>query len=224
MIYTIGGIKGGTGKTTVATNMAAALAAQGGKVLLVDADDQRTASDFHNQRTQTLAGESGLVLVNLAGMELRDRVQALAPKFDHVVIDAGGRDTKSQRAAVSVSGVFLAPFAPRVHAVWTVDKVAEMLDEMRPANPTLQAFAFLNMADPKGSDNAAALDYLAECPAFAVLHSQLVQRKAYGTAFADGLAVFEQKPTDQKAAAEFAAFMAEIAAATATNKSKEAAA
>ena len=46
MILTVGGIKGGSGKTTVATNLACIAAAQNADVLLVDADDQETASDF----------------------------------------------------------------------------------------------------------------------------------------------------------------------------------
>ena len=40
MILTCGGIKGGVGKTTIATNFACIAAGQGSKVLLVDADDQ----------------------------------------------------------------------------------------------------------------------------------------------------------------------------------------
>ena len=47
MIYMIGGIKGGSGKTTVATNLTVWLSSQGRDVLLVDADDQETATDFH---------------------------------------------------------------------------------------------------------------------------------------------------------------------------------
>ena len=46
MIYTIGGIKGGSGKMIVATNVTVWLSSQGRDVLLVDADDQETAPDF----------------------------------------------------------------------------------------------------------------------------------------------------------------------------------
>ncbi|WP_460972958.1 hypothetical protein [Spirosoma migulaei] len=35
-------------------------------------------------------------------------------KYDHIVIDTGGRDTTSQRAALSVADVAMIPFAPRV--------------------------------------------------------------------------------------------------------------
>ena len=46
MIVVVGGIKGGSGKTTVAINLAVLRASGGHDVLLVDADDQETASDF----------------------------------------------------------------------------------------------------------------------------------------------------------------------------------
>ena len=52
MIITVGGTKGGSGKTTVATNLAVIAAADGRDVLLVDADDQETAADFSVLRSQ----------------------------------------------------------------------------------------------------------------------------------------------------------------------------
>lgn len=54
MILVCGGIKGGVGKTTLATNIAVMRAAEGKDVLLVDADDQGTASDFTAIRNETL--------------------------------------------------------------------------------------------------------------------------------------------------------------------------
>jgi chromosome partitioning protein len=59
MILVCGGIKGGVGKTTLATNLTVMLAMEGKDVLLVDADDQGTASDFTAVRTETLAEQGG---------------------------------------------------------------------------------------------------------------------------------------------------------------------
>jgi len=52
-IVLFGGEKGGTGKTTLATNMAAMLALKGRDVLLLDTDRQGTASFWATIREDT---------------------------------------------------------------------------------------------------------------------------------------------------------------------------
>ena len=52
MILLIGGEKGGTGKTTVATNLAALRAAAGHDVLLVDTDRQGSAAAWCQLRAE----------------------------------------------------------------------------------------------------------------------------------------------------------------------------
>ena len=144
VIYTVGGIKGGSGKTTVATNLTVLLAADGRDVLLVDADDQETASDFTVWRNTNTDGHAGYTAIQLTGDAVRTEIRKLAPKYDDIVIDTGGRDTTSQRAAMTVSDLYLVPFVPRSFDVWTLERVAKLIEEMKPANPALLAFAFLN--------------------------------------------------------------------------------
>ncbi|GAA3998893.1 hypothetical protein GCM10022631_07080 [Deinococcus rubellus] len=90
MIYVVGGIKGGSGKTTVATNLAVALALDGRDVLLVDADDQETATDFSAWRNERTEGQTGYTSVQLTGQAAREELKRLAAKFEDVVIDTGG--------------------------------------------------------------------------------------------------------------------------------------
>ena len=52
MIVLIGGEKGGTGKTTLATNLAQMRAARGRDVLLVDTDKQESASAWASLRAE----------------------------------------------------------------------------------------------------------------------------------------------------------------------------
>ncbi len=54
MITVVGGTKGGSGKSTVATNLAVMLSLAGRDVLLVDADDQETSKDFTSLRNEKL--------------------------------------------------------------------------------------------------------------------------------------------------------------------------
>lgn len=210
MILTVGGIKGGSGKTTVATNLAIMRANAGRDVLLVDADDQETATDFTALRNERHEGGAGYTSIKLTGAAVRTEIGRLASKYDDVVIDTGGRDTASQRAALTVSNVLLIPFVPRSFDVWTVEKVAELVEEMRTANPDLKAFTFINRADARGSDNAAAAEILADIETLSLLKARLGQRKSFGNAAAEGLAVTELAERESKAAAEMETLYQEI--------------
>jgi chromosome partitioning protein len=202
MIVTIGGIKGGSGKTTVATNLAVIRAREGRDILLVDADDQETASDFTVLRNERLEGGAGYTSIKLTGSAVRTETRRLTDKYDDIVIDTGGRDTTSQRAALTISDVLLVPFVPRSFDVWTLEKVSSLIGEMRAANPDLVAYAFINRADPRGQDNADAEAVIAETPELTLVPTALGARKAFGNAAAAGLSVVELRPEDPKASEE----------------------
>ena len=191
MIITIGGIKGGTGKTTVATNFACIAAGQGSKVLLVDADDQKTASDFTAARNQDHPDAPQYTCIRLTGKNVRTEIMKIAADYDHIVIDTGGRDTTSQRAALTLSQTLLIPFAPRSFDIWTMDQVTSLVEDMGAVNPELRAVAFLNHADAqgKGTENRDAASMLQEHPSVTFLDTPLGRRKAYSHAATQGLAV-----------------------------------
>lgn len=204
-IFTVGGIKGGSGKTTVATNLAVLLASDGRDVLLVDADDQETASDFTVWRNNNTEGHAGYTAIQLTGDAVRTEIRRLKTKYDDIVIDTGGRDTTSQRAAMTVSDLYLVPFVPRSFDVWTLERVVKLIDEMHPANPALLAFAFLNRADPAGNDNEGAAEYLKDAKSIRFIDTPLGSRKAFSNAAAEGRSVTELKRKDPKAEAEIRA-------------------
>ena len=54
MILAVGNTKGGVGKTTLAVNLAVALALAGRDLLLVDGDEQGTALTFSQLRAERL--------------------------------------------------------------------------------------------------------------------------------------------------------------------------
>ena len=205
MIVVVGGIKGGSGKTTIATNLVVMRALDGCDVLLIDADDQETASDFTMLRNERAAAEATYTSIKLTGQAVRTETRRLAGKYDDVVIDTGGRDTTSQRAALTVADVLLVPFVPRSFDVWTLEKVGELVSEMRVANPDLKAYVFINRADPSGRDNDEAADVLQETECLEFIPTALGTRKAFGNAAAQGLAVSELRPQDAKAIQEVGA-------------------
>lgn len=202
MIYTIGGIKGGSGKTTIATNLTVFLLQQGRDVILVDADDQESATDFTAFRHQSLDGELGYTAVKLTGRELHANVARLATKYDDIVIDTGGRDTVSQRSALTVSHVYLVPFAPRSLDIWTLRKVENLIAEVMPFNPSLRCLTFINKADARGTYKEEAGDLLRQSTHLHFLNTSVGNRISFANAAAAGLGVLEMKPSDEKAISE----------------------
>jgi len=150
MIIVVGGIKGGSGKTTLATNLGVIRSAEGHDVLLIDADDQETSTDFTIIRNERRPDGAGYTSIKLTGAAVRTETQCLANKYEDIIIDTGGRDTTSQRAALTVADFLLVPFVPRSFDVWTLEKVSSLVNEMQAANPDLQAYTFINRADPRG--------------------------------------------------------------------------
>lgn len=201
-IIVCGGTKGGTGKSTTATNLAIISSYHGNKVLLIDADDQETSADFTMLRNELTNDKAGYTCIKLLGASVRTEVQRLAENYDHIIIDTGGRDSASQRAALVVADILLVPIIPRSFDIWTLGKVTKIVEEMKFANENLQPYIFLNRADPQGTDNHEASAYLKESPVFTFLDAPLGYRKAFGNAQSKGLAVNEFQPIDHKAERE----------------------
>lgn len=204
MIYTIGGIKGGSGKTTIATNLTVLLASLKRDVLLIDADDQESASDFTAFRSQTL-GDLDYTAAKITGADIRKHVLKFAPKFDDILIDVGGRDTTSQRAALAVSHVALFPFVGRAVDMWTLRKLNDLLENVTTFNPDLLALTFINKADHAGRNKQDAADILQTSEHLKFLNTPIGNRIAFGNAMAAGLGVLELKPADDKAITEIIA-------------------
>jgi chromosome partitioning protein len=191
MILVVGNVKGGVGKTTLAVNLAIALSCQGREVLLVDGDEQATAMEFTELRTGNKSDGPGYTVVALQGGALRTQVRQLAPKYTDTVIDVGGRDTGSLRAALTVADIALIPVKPRSFDLWGVDQTAELIREAREVNDVLRALVVLNEADSQGKDNDAAMEALQEVEGLELPPVMIVRRKAFPNAAALGLSVLE---------------------------------
>ena len=209
MIITVGNTKGGVGKTTIALNLAIALKLDGHDVWLVDADRQKTAQIAIDVR----ASNNQLPTIPCANYEdgktLRTQVLAHLDKFEHIIIDAGGRDSTALRAALALSDILVVPFQPRSYDVWALSDIAALIDEARSVRDgNLRCFAVLNCADPGiSADNAEAAAAVADISQFEYLPTPIRRRKAFSNAAGAGQSVLEIRPKDTKASAEINALV-----------------
>lgn len=208
MIILCGGEKGGTGKSTLATNLAVWLAHQGKDVLLVDTDRQLTASRWIDRR-HTLS--EGLPLVH--GAEKHGNVfYALhdwARRYDEVVVDAGGRDSEELRTALVAANVVYLPLRTSQPDLETSVHMHELVSLARGLNPTLKARWLLTMAPSGDSEDAAeAARVLRDLPSIPLSGVTIRDRKIYRDAMATGHGVSEM--LNDKAQAEIDALGHEI--------------
>ena len=200
MLIVIGGIKGGSGKTTLATNLAICRAHFGKNVLLLDADEQKSSLDWDEQRKVHL---SNLLVEQCVGKNVHKRLEQEIEDewFDDIIVDTGGRDTTSQRSALVLCDVFLAPFRPRSMDVWTLPALNKMSKEIREVNPDFTLLAVLNQCPPRSADTKDARTFIRD-EGIECLDIEIGYRKAFSDAAAAGLGVIEYDLADEKSVTE----------------------
>lgn len=201
MIVLVGGIKGGTGKSTIATNLAVYRASFGFKTLLVDGDEQNSVSDWAEQRNEYFKDGTYLnevTTVSIRGIYLFSEVNKISRNYDDIIIDAGGRDTTTQRSALVIANKFVIPFKPRSFDIWTINNVRKLYADAMMLNDKLKIIAVINQADASGKDNDSAKEILHEIPEFRENLCFIGNRKIFANAAAEGLSICE-KGKDTKA-------------------------
>ena len=200
MIITVGGIKGGIGKTTVSVNLAIMRQDAGRNVVLIDADEQRSASEFAEQRAAL--GHPALPCRQASGSDTYALVNDLSDEYDDVIVDVGGRDTRAQRAAMLASDLVLLPMPVGNFDAWTLPQAERLISEVRSENPDLDAVSFISRGYVRGKDNDEAADMLRASTILRFVDAPLIERRIYVRSSGDGLGVCEVKPLDTKAADE----------------------
>jgi flagellar biosynthesis protein FlhG len=176
-LVVVAGGKGGTGTTTVAVNLAAALAAQGRAVALIDADpaggnvgllcrlaDRDTIADVLAGRCsleQSLqTGPAGLKVVSggwgAAGLaewpgaaqeRLITQLQGLGPRAELAVIDAGNAPTRSAHRFWQAADELLLVTTPELAAVMDAYAAVKLLAQ---GERRLPIRAVVNLAPDRG--------------------------------------------------------------------------
>lgn len=111
-LIAVGNLKGGTGKSTIAVNLACALAEAGHRTLLLDADSQGTTSCWH---------EKGQLPVKLAKLPLNigqdtsgwvAEVLSLKARADRLIVDLPPQMGAGLASALLIADLFLVPVTP----------------------------------------------------------------------------------------------------------------
>lgn len=191
MILLIGGEKGGVGKSTIATNLAVGLAINSIDCILVDTDTQPTSGRFVERRTENghLPNINCIQRTGDVSATLRDT----ANRYQVVIVDAGGRDSKELRTAAVVADLMLIPLRASQADLETLPKINEIISMAKNFNTKLTAFAVLTMAstNPRVKEAKEARELLEDFDQLQLAETVICDRKVYRDALLMGKGVIE---------------------------------
>lgn len=196
--------KGGVGKTTLAVNLAALLARNGGRVLLIDADPQGSALDWAAARE----GEPLFSVVGLPRATVHKEIGTLGKGYGHIIIDGPPRVADLARSAVMASDVVLIPVQPSPYDVWAAEEVVKLIEEARVYKEILKSCFVVNRKIANTAIGRDVREALSAYPLH-VLKASVTQRVVFAEAAAQGLAVYEIDP-EGRASEEMQAVLAEL--------------
>jgi chromosome partitioning protein len=204
MITVIANLKGGSGKSTVAFNLAVWLEMNRRPVIGYDLDPQCTFSDLAMLRQEI--GIKPALTIHSVRAVLKD--QLLSHTDREVLVDVGAANMAAMKEALTAAHRILIPVPPSQADVWATQRFLHIIgpdSEAMKVDGNQKTLAFVNRADTNKSirethETEAALRMLPGIDV--VLPQRLRLRTGFRRSLSEGLTVFEMWPRS-KAAQEF---------------------
>lgn len=184
-IITVGQHKGGAGKTTLSTQLAATLDQSGAKVLIIDVDPQGSTTEWFLARENTLGRRNTIAHAKLQGWRLMKDLKNFTREYDYVIVDTPPHADSESSIAIRMADLVLIPIQPSPLDIWASAPTLKLvLEEKRPL------LIVLNRVPSKSKLNTTIMDKL-ESMKINVSRQALGNRVAFAASIMVGLGVVE---------------------------------
>lgn len=212
MIITIGSHKGGTGKSTLTTNLAAAYQAAGRRVIVIEADPSVSTTSTWASRREEHDELTPVTVLRKTG-RLAPTLRDLQQVYDIIIVDTAGKDSVELRSAALVSDVLLTPTNADAADLDSTAEFITRMDEARDSNEDLKILVVISRAPThaKSRFRDEAIAALCENPEeFALADTVVFSRRIYPEALKAGLSVLEAPARTSQAREEIQNLAQEI--------------
>ncbi len=193
LVFALMNEKGGSGKSTIATNIATAMHRRGRKVVLVDADPQGTARDWRSASPER---------IDLPPVVALDRPQMLSSlsqmTADVVIIDTPAKAESMAAAVIRITDIALIVLQPSGADVWAAAATVKLIQSKIDVGGKIDAAFLVNR-----TSSATKLSRMIKGGewneyGFDQLESTIGNRVAFAQALTDGLSVFDLSDNQAK--------------------------
>lgn len=195
--------KGGSGKTTLATNIAMGLFRQGAKVLLCDTDPQGSARDW-----RAASEMNPITVVGFDRPTLARDLSSVGSGYDVVVVDGAPQLKELATAAIKASDAVIIPVQPSPYDVWATSDLVELIKTRQEVTDgKLQAAFVVSRAIQNTRLSKDVFEALSHY-SLEVFNSHTCQRVSYASTAAEGKTVFDSE--DDKVCREISLIIEEM--------------
>lgn len=222
----VGGEKGGSGKSTIATNLAVMFTLQGYDTILVDCDKQQTSLKFVTRRSSQ-GIKPNVIATHLSGNQLQIPLADLYEKYQVVIVDCGGQDSVELRSSMITPCMtqMIIPVRPGYFDLETLVNMNSLVKTSLVYNQNLKAKCIINCAstNKQVTVSGEAKEFIeSELDSLGIFQTILHDRVGYSYAVAKGESVVEfeeRNKRDSKASEELKLLFKELTKKEFCNKS-----
>lgn len=201
----IAGTKGGTGKTTVATNFAAKILQEGNdNLLLIDTDSNHNSLSKWAEHREGNEDLNSILCIEKSGRSIGETINRLSEKYKDIVIDTAGADSDELRYVMEAVDVVIFTVQASQFDIWTLQDLDILTNKAKNFNPTLKAFLLpTRVATNPNIKEIDELEELAqEIESIELCDTPIRERIAYRKGARNGGSIFELTTQDPKATKE----------------------